>query len=64
MPAGYWKKSKACQTVEDSKTLSLEMGIMKLSDGGPPQPPKKPSVSLEMGVRNRQQTDGNFFIGC
>ena len=45
----YWRKSKARQTVEDSKTLSSEVGVLKLSDGGLSQP-KTPSVSLEMGV--------------
>ena len=45
----YWRMSKARQTVEDTKTLSSEVGVLKLSDGGLSQP-KTPSVSLEMGV--------------
>ena len=45
----YWRMSKARQTVEDAKTLSSEVGVLKLSDGGLSQP-KTPSVSLEMGV--------------
>ena len=45
----YWRISKARQTVEDSKKLSSEVGVLKLSDGGLSQP-KTPSVSLEMGV--------------
>ena len=45
----YWRISKARQTVEDSKMLSSEVGVLKLSDGGLSQP-KTPSVSLEMGV--------------
>ena len=45
----YWRISKARQTVEDKKTLSSEVGVLKLSDGGLSQP-KTPSVSLEMGV--------------
>ena len=45
----YWRISKARQTVEDSKRLSSEVGVLKLSDGGLSQP-KTPSVSLEMGV--------------
>ena len=45
----YWRMSKARQTVEDTNTLSSEVGVLKLSDGGLSQP-KKPSVSLEMGV--------------
>ena len=45
----YWRMSKALQTVEDTKTLSSEVGVLKLSDGGLSQP-KTPSVSLEMGV--------------
>ena len=45
----YWRISKARKTLEDSKTLSSEVGVLKLSDGGLSQP-KTPSVSLEMGV--------------
>ena len=45
----YWRMSKARQTVEDTNTLSSEVGVLKLSDGGLSQP-KTPSVSLEMGV--------------
>ena len=45
----YWRMSKARQTVEDTKTLSSEVGVLKLSDGGLSQP-KTPSVSLDMGV--------------
>ena len=45
----YWRMSKARQTVEDTKVLSSEVGVLKLSDGGLSQP-KTPSVSLEMGV--------------
>ena len=45
----YWRMSKARQTVEDTKALSSEVGVLKLSDGGLSQP-KTPSVSLEMGV--------------
>ena len=45
----YLRMSKARQTVEDAKTLSSEVGVLKLSDGGLSQP-KTPSVSLEMGV--------------
>ena len=45
----YWRMSKARQTVEDTKRLSSEVGVLKLSDGGLSQP-KTPSVSLEMGV--------------
>ena len=45
----YWRISKARQTVEDTKRLSSEVGVLKLSDGGLSQP-KTPSVSLEMGV--------------
>ena len=45
----YWRMSKARQTVEDANTLSSEVGVLKLSDGGLSQP-KTPSVSLEMGV--------------
>ena len=45
----YWRMSKARRTVEDTKTLSSEVGVLKLSDGGLSQP-KTPSVSLEMGV--------------
>ena len=32
-------------------SVSLEMGVMKISDGGNAHP-KKPSVALEMGVMN------------
>ena len=45
----YWRMSKARQTGEDTKVLSSEVGVLKLSDGGLSQP-KTPSVSLEMGV--------------
>ena len=45
----YWRMSKARQTMEDIKTLSSEVGVLKLSDGGLSQP-KIPFVSLEMGV--------------
>ena len=45
----YWRMSKARRNVEDTKTLSSEVGVLKLSDGGLSQP-KAPSVSLEMGV--------------
>ena len=45
----YWRMSKARQAVEDTKALSSEVGVLKLSDGGLSQP-KTPSVSLEMGV--------------
>ena len=45
----YWRMSKARQTVEDTNTLSSEVGVLKLSDGGLSQP-KTPSVSLEIGV--------------
>ena len=49
----YWRMSKARQTVEDTKALSSEVGVLKLSDGGLYQP-KTPSVSLEMGVMKYQ----------
>ena len=45
----YWRMSKARQTVQDTNSLSSEVGVLKLSDGGLSQP-KTPSVSLEMGV--------------
>ena len=47
----YWKISKARQDLEGTKTLSGEMGVMNLSDGGLSQH-KKTFVSFEMGVMN------------
>ena len=36
----YWKLSKARRDLEGTNSLSSEMGVMKLSDGGLSQPKK------------------------